>query len=116
MDINHLAVLVTVAPEQSFSPAARALHRAQPAIKELKDLHRGKLTLSANEYTVMYLLPVVPVFRARHPHIKVEVKRGLASRIPSEILGRDIEIGVVSYKPSDPALRSLLVVTDELAL
>src|SRR5215831_14692806 len=30
---------------------------AHTAIKELKDLHHGKLTLSANEYTVMYLLP-----------------------------------------------------------
>jgi DNA-binding transcriptional LysR family regulator len=166
MDINQLEVLVTVAQEQSFSRAAKALHRTQPAvsqairrlelelgeplfdrsskdgtltaagrvlhsyaqqmlnlrqgahtaIKELKDLHRGKLTLSANEYTVMYLLPVVPVFRARHPHIKVEVKRGLASRIPSEILGREFEIGVVSYKPSDSSIASVQVMTDELAL
>src|SRR6185369_10239339 len=99
MDINQLEVLLAVAQEQSFSRAAKALHRTQPAagrvlheyaqqmlnlrqgahtaIKELKDLHRGKLLLSANEYTVMYLLPVLPVFRARHPHIKVEVKRGL---------------------------------------
>ena len=166
MDINQLEVLVTVAQEQSFSRAAKALHRTQPAvsqairrlevelgeplfdrsskdgtltaagrvlhefaqqmlnlrhgahtaIKELKDLHRGKLTLSANEYTVMYLLPVIPVFRARHPHIRVEVKRGLASRIPSEILGREFEIGVVSYKPSDSSIASVAVMTDELAL
>lgn len=166
MDINQLEVLVTVAQEQSFSRAAKTLHRTQPAVsqaiqrlelelgeslfdrsskdgtltaagrvlfdvaqqmlnlrlgahaalKELKDLHRGKLTLSANEYTVMYLLPVIPVFRARHPHIKVEVKRSLASRIPAEILGRDIEIGVVSYKPGDAAIASVPVMTDELAL
>ena len=57
-------------------------HGAHRAIKELKDLQQGKLALSANEYTVMYLLPVLSVFRARHPHIKVEVKRSLASRIP----------------------------------
>src|SRR5688572_9868061 len=166
MDINQLEVLVTVAQEQSFSRAAKKLHRTQPAVsqairrlelelgeqlfdrsskdgtltaagrvlhkygqqmlnlrqnahtavKELKDLHRGKLTLSANEYTVMYLLPVIPAFRARHPHIKVEVKRSLASRIPSEVLGREFEIGVVSYKPSDAAIASVQVMTDELAL
>jgi DNA-binding transcriptional LysR family regulator len=166
MDINQLEVLVAVAQEQSFSRAAKTLHRTQPAvsqairrlelelgeplfdrsskdgtltaagrvlhevaqqmlnlrrgahtaIKELRDLHRGKLLLSANEYTVMYLLPVLPVFRARHPHIKVEVKRGLASRIPSEILGREFEIGVVSYKPSDASIASVPVMTDELAL
>ncbi len=39
-------------------------HGAHAALKELKDLHRGKLSLSANEYTVMYLLSILPVFRA----------------------------------------------------
>ncbi len=166
MDINQLEVLVAVAREQSFSRAADALHRTQPAvsqairrleqeigeqlfdrsskdgtltaagtvlveyaqqmlnlrhsaqgaIKELKDLQRGKLTLSANEYTVMYLLPVLPVFRARHPHVKIEVKRSLASRIPSEVLGRSVEVGIVSYKPSDPAISAIPVLMDEISL
>ena len=89
---------------------------AHSAIRELRDLHRGKLILGANEYTVMSLLPLIPVFRARHPHIKIEVKRSLASRIPSEIIGRDVEIGVVTFKPNDPSIRSLTVAADELAL
>jgi DNA-binding transcriptional LysR family regulator len=89
---------------------------AHTAIRELKDVQRGKLTLSANEYTVMYLLPVLPVFRARHPHIKIEVRRSLASRIPSEILGRDAEIGVVSFRPSDKAIATVPVLMDDLAL
>ena len=91
-------------------------HHAHTAIRELRDLHRGKLTLSANEYTVMGLLPLIPVFRERHPQIKIEVKRSLASRIPSEILGRDVEIGVVTFKPSDTSISSIPVLTDELAL
>lgn len=91
-------------------------HSAHAAIKELKGLHRGKLSLSANEYTVMYLLPILPVFRARHPHLKIEVKRSLASRISSEILARETEIGIVSFKPSDRAIASVAVLTDELAL
>jgi DNA-binding transcriptional LysR family regulator len=89
---------------------------AHSAIRELRDLHRGKLTLSANEYTVMGLLPLIPTFRARHPHIKIEVKRSLASRIPSEILGRDAEIGVVTFKPNDASISSIPVISDELAL
>src|SRR6266550_9407361 len=91
-------------------------HHAHSAIRELRDLNRGKLSLSANEYTVMGLLPLIPIFRARHPHIRIEVKRSLASRIPSEILGRDVEIGVVSFKPGDRAIKSVPVITDELAL
>ena len=89
---------------------------AHTALKELKDLHRGKLTLSANEYTVMYLLPLIPLFRARHPHIKIEVKRSLASRIASEILGRETELGIVSFKPNDPTVAAMPVLMDELAL
>jgi DNA-binding transcriptional LysR family regulator len=89
---------------------------AKLAVKELKDLQRGKVILGANEYTVMYLLPVISVYRVRHPHIKIEVKRDLASRIPSEVLKRDVEIGIVSFRPNDPALQSLAVATDELAL
>jgi len=91
-------------------------HHAHSAIRELRDLHRGKLSLGANEYTVMCLLPLIPVFRARHPHIKIEVKRSLASRIPGEILGRDVEIGVVSFKPNDQAIKSVPIAMDELAL
>jgi DNA-binding transcriptional LysR family regulator len=89
---------------------------AKLAVKELKDLQRGKVTLGANEYTVMYLLPVISIYRVRHPHIKIEVKRDLASRIPSEVLKRDVEIGIVSFRPNDPALATVSVATDELAL
>src|SRR5262249_23221590 len=166
MDISQLEVFLSVAQEKSFSRAAEALHRTQPAvsqavrrleaelgeslfdrsskdgtltaagrvlfdfaqqmmnlrhhahtaIRELRDLHRGKLTLSANEYTVMGLLPLIPIFRARHPHIKIEVKRSLASRIPSEILGRDVEMGVVTFKSNEQAIKSVPLTTDELAL
>jgi DNA-binding transcriptional LysR family regulator len=91
-------------------------HHAHSAIRELRDLHRGKLSLGANEYTVMSLLPLIPIFRARHPHIKIEIKRSLASRIPGEIIGRDVEIGVVSFKPNDPAIKAISIGVDEIAL
>ena len=91
-------------------------HHAHSAIRELRDLSRGKISLGANEYTVMSLLPLIPIFRARHPHIKIEVKRSLASRIPSEIIGRGVEIGVVTFKPNDPAIKSLPLAADEIAL
>ena len=36
---------------------------AQLAVKELRDLHQGKVTISANEHTVFYLLPIIKEFR-----------------------------------------------------
>jgi DNA-binding transcriptional LysR family regulator len=110
---------LTAAGRVLFDVAQQMLNlrqHAQTSIRELRDVHRGKLNLSANEYTVMYLLPVLPAFRARHPHIKIEVRRSLASRIPSEILGREAEIGIVSFKPADKAIAAIPVLTDELAL
>src|SRR4051794_32188373 len=89
---------------------------AREAVRELSDLQRGKVTISANEYTVMGLLPVITAYRSRHPHIKVEVKRSFASRIPAEVLGRDVEMGMLSYRPNHPVLKALPAGTDELTL
>jgi DNA-binding transcriptional LysR family regulator len=110
---------LTAAGRVLFDVAQQMLnlrHHAHTAVKELKDLNRGKLTISANEYTVSYLLPIIPEFRARHPHIKIEVRRSLASRIASDILGRETELGILSFKPSDSAIASVAVLKDELVL
>lgn len=166
MDINQLEVLAAVAREKSFSRAAQALGRTQPAVsqairrletevgeklfdrsskdgtltfagqilldyanqilnlrrnadrklREMRDLHHGKVTISANEHTVFFLLPVIRKFRDLHPSIKIEVHRGVASRIPKEITAREVELGLISFKPNDPALKSVSVYTDELIL
>lgn len=91
-------------------------HSAHSAIKEMRNLHNGKVTISANEHTVFYLLPVIEEFRSRHPLIKIEVQRGVASRIPKEITAREAELGVISFKPTDPSIKSIAVHTDELIL
>jgi DNA-binding transcriptional LysR family regulator len=166
LDINQLEVLIAVSREKSFSRAAEALFRTQPAISqavkrlemevgeqlfdrsskdgtltvagvvlldyakkminlrqnaqtainELRNLQYGKVTVSANEHTVFYLLPVIEEFQNRHPLIKVEVKRGVASRIPTEVTAREVELGVISFKPKDDSVKSVLVYTDELVL
>jgi DNA-binding transcriptional LysR family regulator len=89
---------------------------AHGAIQELATLVRGKVAAAANEYTVAYLLPVVKEFRRHHPEIRVEIQRSLASRIPAEILGREAEVGVVSYRPAQPGLTAVPIARDELAL
>ncbi|HXF42216.1 MAG TPA: LysR family transcriptional regulator [Pyrinomonadaceae bacterium] len=166
MDINQLEVLIAVAREKSFSRAADALGRTQPAIsqairrleqevgeklfdrsskdgtltaagkvlleharqmiylrqaavsslREMKNLQNGKVTLSANEHTVFYLLPIIAEFHKRHPLIKVEVQRGVASRIPDQITAREVELGVVSFRPTDTAVKSISVYDDQLVL
>jgi len=89
---------------------------AAGALTDLRALHRGRLNLAANEYTCLYLLPLLDVYRRQNPHIKVAVQRSLASRIPDEILMHSVEIGVLSFKPDDPQVQSVIVFRDELNL
>jgi DNA-binding transcriptional LysR family regulator len=94
-----------------------ALRReASSALGELKSLERGQLQLAANEYTCMYLLPAIDIFRRQFPHINVTVHRVLASHIPDELNLRTFEIGVMSYRPDPAHFRSIAVYGDSLAL
>jgi DNA-binding transcriptional LysR family regulator len=89
---------------------------AQSAVRDLRGLNVGKVTLSANEHTVFALLPIITLFRKQHSNLKVEVRRGVASRIPTEVLAREVELGAISFKPEDEAVKAVSVVLDELVL
>jgi DNA-binding transcriptional LysR family regulator len=89
---------------------------ATSAMEELKSLDRGRLLIAANEYTCLYLLPILDRFRRLCPQIGVSIQRSLASRIPDELLERSVEIGVLSFRPEGDQFKSIAVYTDELAL
>ncbi|GAA3769382.1 LysR family transcriptional regulator [Terriglobus aquaticus] len=88
---------------------------ATDALGDLRSLHRGRLNLAANEYTCLSLLPVLDQFCRAYPRIKVAVQRSLASRIPDEVLAHGVELGIVSFRPDDPSLESIVIFRDELA-
>ena len=87
---------------------------AQEALVELRELHKGKLAIAANEFTALYLLPVLAEFRRLHPMIKVTVQRALGSHIPDDVLRHNSELGVLTYDPQEPQLHSVVVYLDEL--
>ncbi len=110
---------LTIAGEVLLGYARQMLNlrqNAHIAIKELKNLHHGIVKISANEHTVFCLLPIIEEFEKKYPLIKVEVKRGVSSRIPTEIAAREVEIGIISFKPKDESVKSIPVFTDELCL
>jgi DNA-binding transcriptional LysR family regulator len=89
---------------------------AQQALVELRHLHQGKLAIAANEFTALYLLPVLSEFRRLHPMIRVMVHRSLGSHIPDDVLQHNCELGVLSYDPEDRQLHAVVVYLDELIL
>lgn len=89
---------------------------AHGALVELRQLNRGKLTIAANEFTALYLLPVLAEFRRLHPMIRIAVNRSFGSHIPDDVLRHNSELGVLTYNPEGAQLCSIVVYLDELIL
>jgi DNA-binding transcriptional LysR family regulator len=85
------------------------------ALAELRDNSAGRLTIGANESTTLYLLDYIERYRRLYPKVKVQVRRSLSSKIPSEIIDGNLELGVISYDPRDERIRSQVIYSDSLA-
>lgn len=88
---------------------------AQAALQELRHLERGRVRIGANETGALYLLPLIARYRRLYPHVKIEVVRSLSRQIPEELMKRNLDLGVLSYKPSQPNLSSIVVQEDRLS-
>jgi DNA-binding transcriptional LysR family regulator len=87
----------------------------QNALAELRDNASGRLIIGANESTSLYLLRHIEQYRRLYPKVKVQVRRSLSSKIPSQLIDGDLELGVISYDPDDDRLVSKIIFTDHLA-
>ncbi len=88
---------------------------ARASLQELRQFQRGTLVIAANEYTSLYLLRVLEEFRRFCPMIKIVVHRSLASSVPDQVLDHTVELGVLSFRPESPLLKSVVVFRDHLA-
>jgi len=84
------------------------------SLAELRDNSAGRLTIGANESTTLYLLRHIERYRQLYPKVKVQVRRSLSSKIPSELLDGNLELGVISYDPADERLISTVLFSDSL--
>jgi len=109
--------VLTDAGQVLYEYAERLLNlrgEATASLAELRELQKGKLVIAANEFTALYLLPVLAEFQRLHPMIRVIVQRSLGSHIPDDVLRYGAELGVLSYEPQEPKLHSVVVYLDEL--
>ena len=85
------------------------------ALTELRSNYTGKLIIGANESGALYLLIHIHRFRELYPGVKVEVRRALSRNIPREVLDNSLDLGVVSYKPGDRNLHTMVIYSDAVA-
>jgi DNA-binding transcriptional LysR family regulator len=86
------------------------------SLRELKDNYAGRLAIGANETAALYLISHIEQYRRLFPKVKVQVRRSESSKIPSQLLDGELELGVVSYDPADDHLLTQVLYTDRLAL
>ncbi|HXE74575.1 MAG TPA: LysR substrate-binding domain-containing protein [Candidatus Xenobia bacterium] len=84
------------------------------AVEELGGLHRGRVSLGVNESSIHALLPLLARFHRRHPNIHVAVQRTFSRDIPHEVLNYRLDLGVVSYIPTEEKLAAVPIFRDYL--
>src|SRR5437762_13151769 len=63
----------------------RLAEETESAVRELRDLRRGRVLIGANEAAVHTPLPLVSRFRPRYPEIVIDVRRVPARQIAVEV-------------------------------
>jgi DNA-binding transcriptional LysR family regulator len=94
----------------------RLAEETESAVRELRDLRRGRVLVGANEAAVHTLLPLIGRFRVHHPHIAIDVRRIPARQIAAEVQQGSLDFGALTFHPSKPDLLEVTVGSDELVL
>src|ERR1035437_9462665 len=94
----------------------RLAEETESAVRELRDLRRGRVLIGANEAAVHTLLPLIARFRQRYPDIAIDVRRVLARQIAVEVQQGSLDFGALTFHPSEAGLLDVTVGSDELVL
>lgn len=94
----------------------RLSDEAELAVRELRDLRRGRVLIGANEAAVHALLPLIARFRSQHPQIQIDVRRVPSRQVGVEVLQGTLDFGVITFQPAERGLQSLTLGPDELVM
>ena len=94
----------------------RLSEEAEAAVKDLRDLRRGRVLIGANEASVHIVLPMIARFRATHPLVHVDVRRVPARMVGAEVAQGSLDFGVLTFQPAETRLGSVILGQDELVM
>ncbi len=94
----------------------RLSEEAEVAVRELRDLRRGRVLVGANEAAVHALLPLVGRFRQAHPEIQVDVRRVPSRQVGVEVVQGSLDFGVITFLPAERGLLTLSLGPDDLVM
>ena len=94
----------------------RLAEEAESAMRELRDLRRGRVLIGANEAAIHTLLPLMARFRQKVPDIAIDVRRVPARQIAVEVQQGSLDFGALTFRPAQEGLLEVVVGSDELVL
>jgi DNA-binding transcriptional LysR family regulator len=94
----------------------RLAEEAESAVRDLRDLQRGRVLIGANEAAVHVLLPLLEKFREEYPRIQLDIRRVPSRQIGVEVQQRSLDFGVLSFPPAERGLGSIRLGQDELVM
>src|SRR5881409_1856776 len=94
----------------------RLAEETESAMRELRDLRRGRVLIGANEAAIHTLLPLVARFRSRYSEIAIDVRRVPARQIAVEVQQGSLDFGALTFHPTEGGLLEVPIGTDELVL
>jgi len=94
----------------------RMAEETEHAVRELRDLRRGRILIGANEAAVHTLLPLIARFRRKYGDIAIDVRRVPARQIAVEVVQGSLDFGALTFHPAEEGLHEVAVGSDELVL
>jgi DNA-binding transcriptional LysR family regulator len=94
----------------------RLSEEAEAAVRDLRDLRRGRVLIGANEASVHVALPLIDRFRKQHPLVHVDVRRVPARQVGAEVAHGTLDFGVLTFQPAETRLGSIVLGQDELVM
>src|SRR6266850_313281 len=94
----------------------RLAEETESAMRELRDLRRGRVLIGANEAAIHTLLPLMARFRQKVPDIAIDVRRVPARQIAVEVQQGSLDFGALTFRPAEEGLLEVVVGSDELVL
>ena len=94
----------------------RLAEETESAMRELRDLRRGRVLIGANEAAIHTLLPLIQRFRVKFPDVVVDVRRVPARQIAVEVQQGSLDFGALTFRPGEQGLLEVAVGDDELVM
>jgi len=94
----------------------RLTEEAEMSVRELRDLHRGRVRIGVNEAAVHILLPLIDRFRTAHPAVMLDVRRVAARHVAVDVVQGNLDFGVLTFQPPERRLQALTLGIDDMVL